>query len=225
MSLHLLSDARGGSARPGRTSARLVVDWDGTVTTQDTLALVMERFGDLPLYRQTGLEMGRSLTHDEAIALSFTTVRASLDEVVGWLLATVRLRPGFPELVDEHRPLIVSSGFEQLIRPILAREGLDAELLANRVDPRPDGWRVEFRERAICAACGEPCKRAALPAGEVVYVGDGYSDRCAALAAERVFATAGLAADLARQRIPYRAFADFHDVRAGLAADRRGGAG
>jgi methionyl-tRNA synthetase len=47
--------------------------------------------------------MGRSLTHDEALARSFATVRAPLDDVVGWLLASVRLRPGFGELVERHR--------------------------------------------------------------------------------------------------------------------------
>ena len=200
---------------------RVVLDWDGTVTEQDTLSLVMEAFGDLPLWRRTGIEMGRKLTHDEAIAISFTTVRAPLPEVVAWLLGRVRLRRGFAELVERHRPLVISSGFHELIEPLLARDGVSVELLANRVDARPDGWRIRFREHRTCEQCGESCKRAALPPGDVVYVGDGYSDRCAALAATRVFARDRLARDLADRGHPHEPFDDLLDVVAALDRDRR----
>ena len=48
--------------------------------------------------------------------------------------------------------------------------------------------------------------------GEVVYVGDGISDRCAAQAAGRVFATRGLARYFDERNLPYEPFGDFHDV-------------
>jgi 2-hydroxy-3-keto-5-methylthiopentenyl-1-phosphate phosphatase len=195
---------------------KLVLDWDGTVTKRDSVSLVMERFGDFAVYRRTGAQMGASLTHDEALALSFSTVRAPLADVVAWLLANVRLRPGFHELARRYRPLIVSSGFHELIGPILRRERVELPVLANRVTPAPDGWRIEFRERRICRDCGEPCKRVSLPPGEVVYAGDGYSDRCAALAATRVFATGALAAYLAAQNVTYEPFEDLRDVSAAL---------
>ena len=54
--------------------------------------------------------------------------------------------------------------------------------------------------------------------GEVVYVGDGYSDRCAAEDSDRVFATRGLAEYLDERGIPYERFDDFHDVARGLAS-------
>jgi len=191
---------------------KLVLDWDGTVTERDTIELLIERFGDIGTYRRTGALMGRSLSHDEALAQSFATVRAPLEDVVSWLVATVRVRPGLPEIVERHRPLVVSSGFHELIDPVLARERVAVEVLANRVDARPDGWRIRFRQGVPCGDCGEPCKRAALPAGEIAYVGDGYSDRCAALAATRVFATGALARYLAARAIPYEPFEDLHDV-------------
>ena len=191
---------------------RLVLDWDGTVTERDTLELLIERFGDIATYRRTGALMGRRLSHDEALARSFATVRAPLDEVVSSVVGAVRVRPGFRELVERYRPLVVSSGLHELIDPVLAREGVDVEVLANRVEARPDGWRIRFRRRLQCGTCGERCKRAALPAGEVAYVGDGYSDRCAALAATRVFATGGLARYLDERAIPYESFYDLRDV-------------
>ncbi|HYY23643.1 MAG TPA: haloacid dehalogenase-like hydrolase [Thermoleophilaceae bacterium] len=198
---------------------RLVLDWDGSVTDRDTLDMVVERFGDAATYRRTGALIGRSMSHDEALARSFATVRAPLGEVVSWVVATVRLRAGFRQLVERHRPVVVSSGFHELIDPILAREHVNLPVLANRVEARPDGWRIRFRERAPCAHCREPCKRAALPAGEVAYVGDGYSDRCAALAATRVFATGWLARYLQERGIPYEPFEDLRDVTRALAGE------
>jgi 2-hydroxy-3-keto-5-methylthiopentenyl-1-phosphate phosphatase len=196
---------------------RLVLDWDGTVTDRDTVELVIERFGDVATYRRTGALMGRSLSHDEALARSVATVRAPLAEVVRWVVATVRVREGFRELADRHRPLVVSSGFHELIEPVLRRERVDVELLANHVEAAPDGWRIRFRGGPSCEHCGEPCKRLALPAGQIVYVGDGYSDRCAALAATRVFATGDLARHLEQRGVDYEPFDDLRDVDRALA--------
>ena len=120
------------------------------------------------------------------------TIAAPLDEAVAFLVAEVA---GARGLRGARRAATtrssLSSSFHETIEPILAREGVEVELVANRVDARADGWRVLWRDDAPCPVCGDLCKRRALPAGRpLVYVGDGYSDRCAALAADRVFARA-----------------------------------
>jgi 2-hydroxy-3-keto-5-methylthiopentenyl-1-phosphate phosphatase len=195
----------------------LVVDWDGTVTERDVGELVMLEFGDRDVFDQVEAELGDALNHNELIALEFGTVRAPLKEVVDFVLREARIRPGFHELAVAQSPLVVSGTFHELIEPVLAREGIEVELRANRLNPLASGWRVLFRSTEDCDECGEPCKRAELPAGEVVYVGDGYYDRCAALAADRVFARAGLADFLDQARVRYERFEDFHDVAAALA--------
>lgn len=198
---------------------RLVLDWDGTVTERDTLDLVLQEFGDPEIYERVEAELGRTLTLNEVIEQEFETVTAPLEEVVPWLLQHVRIRPGFAELARARRPLIVSSGFHELIEPVLEREGLldEVELRANRVETRPDGWRAHFRVAGRCEACGERCKRSDLPTGgEVVYAGDGYSDHCVSLAADRVFATGGLARWLDERGVPYRPLTDFHALAAEL---------
>jgi len=133
--------------------------------------------------------------------------------VVGWLVDHVQLRPGFHELADADRPTIVSSNFRQLIGPILEREGLELDVRANEIAWHPDGWRARFRNGEACGTCGEPCKRADLPTnGNVVYVGDGYSDRCVAQAADRVFARDGLARYLDEHGVSYERFDTLYDV-------------
>ena len=192
---------------------QLVLDFDGTVTERDTLDLVLERFGDAGVHEQAEreLEAGR-MTLNDVIAAEFATVRAPVDQVVAYVLEHARVRPGFTELARKRRPLVVSSGFHELIEPVLEREGvLDAvELRANRVDARPDGWRVHFRVAEPCGVCGEPCKRSDLPDGEVAYAGDGHSDYCAALAADRVYATGSLARYLDERGVAFEPLTDFH---------------
>src|SRR6266536_5126692 len=150
--------------------------------------MVLEQFGDWEECERLGEKLfAGEITLREEIERQFATVTAPLDEVVDWVVENVRVRPGLPELAALH-PLVVSSGFHELIDPVLAREDVTVDLHANHVEARPDGWRPIWRELPVCAVCGQPCKRADLPAdGQVIYVGDGYSDRCAALAADRIF--------------------------------------
>jgi 2-hydroxy-3-keto-5-methylthiopentenyl-1-phosphate phosphatase len=195
----------------------LIVDWDGTITEHDSLLMVLEQFGDWEECQRLGEQLfAGEITLREEIERQFTTVTAPLGEVVLWVVENVRVRPGLPELAALH-PVVVSSGFHELIDPVLAREDVSVDLHANNVEAGPDGWRPIWRELPVCAICGQPCKRGELPASsEVVYVGDGYSDRCAALAAERIFARRGLAAYLDEQGIGYEPFDDLHQIAAAL---------
>lgn len=198
---------------------RLVLDWDGTVTERDSLWMLLDRFGEPEVFaRVEGDLTAGKLSFREVMELEFETVTAPLDEVREFLLEEVRIRPGFAELARGYAPLILSSGFHELIEPLLVREGVELEVRANRLEPRPDGWRVLWRDAAPCPECGDLCKRRTLPDGPVAYVGDGYSDRCAALAAERVFARDGLAEYLDESGVAYEAFADLADVARALGA-------
>ena len=143
----------------------LVVDFDGTVTEEDLLDTIASRFGDPAVYQEVeeGLHGGRMALKD-VITREFEPVRRPLAEVVQWELENVRIRPGFRELVELSRArrwrfAIVSSGFHELIEPILEREGVEVELHANRVDPLPEGWRVLWQYGDDCGSCGESCKR------------------------------------------------------------------
>ena len=72
-----------------------------------------------------------------------------------------------------------------------------------------------LRDEAVCASAASLQARGARRRA-VVYVGDGYSDRCAALAAERIFARDGLARHLDAQGVAYERFDDLHDVASAL---------
>ncbi len=207
----------------------IVLDFDGTITERDVLDLISRHFGDPQVWDEVGRELAaRRIGIDEAIKREVEPVRAPLEEVVAAALDNARVRPGFRELVRFCRergwPLVVvSSGFHELIDPILEREGVEVDdVWANRLDARPDGWQVLWRDGAACPTCGEPCKRATLKeiaaGGELVFVGDGYSDRCAAESADLVFARRTLAEYLEERDVPYEPFDDFFQVADRLAS-------
>jgi 2-hydroxy-3-keto-5-methylthiopentenyl-1-phosphate phosphatase len=197
---------------------RLVVDWDGTCTVRDTLLMVVNAFGDPSLEPELDAALAAgTMTHAAVMDAEFASVHATLEEVVAFVVEHAELRPGFHQLFERHRPLVLSASFLETIEPVLAREGVDAEVVANSVAASPSGWVISHLSGAECAECRQQCKRRLLPAGPVTYVGDGYSDHCAALAADRVFARDGLAAYLSGLGVPYEPYETLHDVAVALA--------
>ena len=196
---------------------RLVVDWDGTITVRDSIWMFMERFGDQGLFERMEKDLGTTVSHRDVMEREMATITAPLAEVNAWLVENVAVREGFSELVERFSPLVLSMGFHETIEPILAREGVEVELLANRVEESREGWRVRWRDEWPCPVCGDVCKRSGMPEGSpLVYVGDGYSDRCPAGLADRIFARRDLADYLDAEGVAYERFETFHDVAAAL---------
>lgn len=205
----------------------IVVDYDGTITEDDVLDRVAVEFAEEPVMTEEAGALDDSpLTLHEVLEREYALVRAPERDIVAWVLEHAQIRRGFHELVDlaaERRwPLVVlSSGFHRLIDPVMSREGLGRlRVIANDVEPDPAGWRVTFVDDDMCEVCGEACKRRTLarldPAHEVVYVGDGYSDRCAAQSADRVFARSGLARYLGQRGVAFERFETFDEIVAAL---------
>ncbi len=210
-----------GPSEQNTRSLEFVLDWDGTVTERDTLLLALQHFVDRAILDPLEAELDARLaagtiTHREVMEREFSLLTVPLGDVVAFLVEHVRVRAGFAAFVERFDPLILSSSFHETIEPILAREGVSARVRANRVDPRNDGRQIRWISDSDCATCGEPCKRASLPAGALTYIGDGYSDRCAALAAERVFARDGLARYLDAEHRRYEPFTDFSHLTTAL---------
>ncbi|HEU5300815.1 MAG TPA: HAD-IB family phosphatase [Acidimicrobiia bacterium] len=201
------------------TRTAVFLDFDGTISEADTGVFLMERFG-APGWREiddayirgevgsrvTLLDEWDLLPHDEAL------LRAAAREVP--------LDPGAAPLVDALRDAgaevtIVSDGFGIRVDEVAAALGVP--VFTNRVD-----WetgRLEFPNEDRCCACSScgTCKQAPIKdAGRrrltTVLVGDGTSDRKAALLADRVYAKGALAAWCARNDVAHRRFASLTDV-------------
>jgi 2-hydroxy-3-keto-5-methylthiopentenyl-1-phosphate phosphatase len=204
----------------------IICDFDGTVTTRDTNSALARRFAPDAYAGLEGKLGRRELSLREVLAGEFADVTAHIDDLVAEA-TKIPLRDGFRELLDVadaegHAVVLLSSGFHELIEPMLRSRGLHdrVPLLANSITFDGTGGRIAWRELPTCGLCGEPCKRhdvarlRDIHAGgeQVVFVGDGFSDRCGAESADRVFARDYLARYLDDRGLSYDAWEDFNDI-------------
>jgi len=108
---------------------RVVLDWDGTCTVRDSLVAAVHDLGDPSIYDVSLQET--FATYGEALAAEVHTLRCTADEAAAWAVEHVELRAGFHELVERFDTVIASSGLQQLILPVLEREGVHVEVRSN----------------------------------------------------------------------------------------------
>lgn len=207
---------------------RILCDFDGTITQQDTTDRVLEALAD-PAWRDLEARwVAGEITASDCMRRQIALIRGgqgALDAV----LDGAALDPGFRDFVAwaERRGLpvaVVSDGVDYFIARILARCGLGhLPVFANRLAGEAGAWRLEQPwTRAGCAAGSGVCKcEVAGPwtrdCPSTVYVGDGRSDFCVSGRADLLFAKGALA-DYARARgQAFLPFETFHDVTSALA--------
>ena len=213
------------------TPTLVAVDFDGTITTRDTLHVIVEEFGAAGVWDrlEPGLRRGE-ISIEDAMSQQFAAVTATREEVLPRVLAASTIRDGFSELLDwvdrrGVRLAVLSAGFRDVIDAVFANAGIRGlQIHSNDIRFAPDGAELVFAERGgECGHCGRRCKRHVLRTlmrhdERVAYVGDGVSDQCVSTMADVVFARASLAEYLDAQSWPYRPFENFYDVVGGLEA-------
>lgn len=197
-------------------------DFDGTIADKDVCATMVKQFAASGWYELNCLwEAGKLSTRECAqrtLDLMAMTP-AELDDFIG----TQVIDPTFLDFAawagEKGYPIyILSDGYDNYIRPILARYNLGLPFYANRMHYRR-GWKIETpHDNPRCGRCGV-CKSKIMlelmnPDGLNVYIGDGYSDRCPAHFAGLVFARAGrsLEAYCAREGITAHRFNNFQGI-------------
>jgi 2-hydroxy-3-keto-5-methylthiopentenyl-1-phosphate phosphatase len=209
----------------------VVCDFDGTALTEDLGDAVSQRFAGHDTWRRAEDEYAAgAFTFGELLRRIFEPITADAQAIAAFARERAVLRPGFEPFLAAcaaaGRPFVVcSAGLDVYIEPVLERlpAGLRGhlELRSNRARCSPAGMTLEFHRPARddgCGRCGF-CKgtvvRELQEAGHrVVVCGDGTSDRCAADAADFVFATRRLVDHCRSRGLPHRTFSDFHEVMA-----------
>ncbi|GLI24746.1 2,3-diketo-5-methylthio-1-phosphopentane phosphatase [Xanthobacter flavus] len=205
-----------------------IVDFDGTISREDTTDRVLERFA-APGWEAIEAEWHAGLIGSRAcMARQVDLLRVSPD-ALDTFAATLEIDRGFPEFVrlcGRHAiPLtIVSDGLDRTIRTVMARAGLGPiPVVANELRwMGGDRWRLLSPHAATGGACASgtcKCRVAAQLARPLnLLVGDGRSDFCIAGEADLVFAKASLVAHCVQAGIPHHPIADFADASAHLEA-------
>ena len=199
---------------------RIICDFDGTITRQDTTDLVLERLAHRKWAALQDAWLAGKLSGADCMVGQIALVGGSQADLDG-VLDSVQLDPGFAEFVAwcEARSFpvsIVSDGVDRFIDRILTRHGLDqVTATANRLAGQPGAWRLELPWREAGCAAGSGVCKCAVSGGEapMVYIGDGRSDFCVSARADILFAKGALADHCAAQGRSYYPFDTFHDVR------------
>ena len=201
-----------------RTSVFL--DFDGTITTKDVGVHVLERAApDAWLEIDEQFRLG-AIDSRECILDEWELVEGD-EATLRAIAAEVTLDPGVGPLVDALRAAgaeltVVSDGFGFYVHDAVAPFGLD--VMTNAVDFTTRELQFPFEDRCCpCASCGT-CKQAPIKDAHhrgqtTMLIGDGASDRKAALLADVVFAKGALAswcAGFGIDHIEFDALADVH---------------
>jgi 2,3-diketo-5-methylthio-1-phosphopentane phosphatase len=209
----------------------ILSDFDGTATQLDTQQFLAQRFAPEAFESLESKIFSGEMTLHEVLAGELKAITAPEREVVATAVQELPLRAGFPEFVHAveaagHRLVILSAGFRQLIVPLMEAGGVDTsriELIANDLEFTSNGIEARFGQGQECNVCGQACKRVRAlevmthSTGEpVVYIGDGFSDRCSAQIANRIFARNGLCEYLEHKGVPFERFETFFDITEAL---------
>ncbi len=204
-----------------QTAIAVFTDFDGTIAHPDTLNHLTEVFAGVEFRREIGGKIySGELTLREGIRLEVASIRGSLDEILEILNRDVAIDTTFIPFAswcqERGSPLtVLSGGMQEVIESLLLPYGLEfVRILANPIQIKNGHWDLQFRDETPWGHDKGAALRMARQSGyATVFVGDGLSDRGAAVEADLVFAKAGLARFCATESIPFEEFKDFSQVQ------------
>lgn len=211
----------------------IFTDFDGTITHEDLGDKIFRVFGNFDEYYPR-LQRGE-LTVPEYWRLLAASIHqgTTLEDMRTWAMEQ-SADPAFVSFVafchGHNLPLtVVSDGFDVYIDTVLERElkglsGGDTEYKLPRYRNElhfANGVFTPFfpgRDESctcFCASCKRNSVLRNIPAEAlVIYIGDGYSDFCAAEHADIIFAKKALATYCNKNHLPHHPFSSFVDIQA-----------
>lgn len=199
------------------------LDFDGTISTADVGVHLLDRLA-VPGWRAIEAEYDAGEIGSRVCLLDEWELLPRDREQLSAVAAEVELDPGLVPFVDGLRAAgaelcIVSDGFGFYVHD--ACDGLGVPVLTNAVNWATGALEFPHEDRCCaCSSCGTckqaPIKDAARRGQTTMIVGDGTSDRKAALLADVVFAKGELARWCATNGVGFRPFLTLADVHAAV---------
>lgn len=205
----------------------IIADFDGTITRLDSNDELFKKFGNTETMEiEQAVREGR-INLKDAFIEHFKRLKLTEGEYEDFIWNNIHLAKGFREFyahVEEMKiPFaIVSGGFTNAIDLVLKRENIKGiKVYANRLVFNNADINVEFVNKIDeCITSLGPCGNCKLKnlmdfktfCKEVIFIGDGITDRCIAADADIVFAKDGLADYCKEQSIHFIPYNDFYDV-------------
>jgi 2,3-diketo-5-methylthio-1-phosphopentane phosphatase len=203
--------------------ASVFLDFDGTVSTADIGVTLLQAFGRPGWEEIDAAYAAGAIGSRECLLDEWDLVEGSEADLRAAARA-VPLDPAFEPFVDGLRAagaevMVVSDGFGFYVAEACAP--LELDVLTNDVDFATGELLFPHEERCCpCSTCGvckqAPIKDASARGRSTILVGDGISDRKAALLADAVFAKGRLADWCELSGVAHVRFEHLGEVRAAL---------
>ncbi len=218
--------------RPGDL---VMSDFDGTITKRDTGWVVFDELGLDAAWDWEYRWRDCEISSMECLTGQWDLVDLPPDEMLA-LVDRLEIDERFPEFVQRARAVgaevvVASDGLSFYLDRLMEQMGFEicegdpdpddpGECIAryvNTAELTDEGVMITFPHKNVdCEQCGN-CKsghlaRLKLKYERVIYIGDGYSDRCPAMQADIVFAKDHLARLMDEKGIEYEDFETFGDV-------------
>jgi 2-hydroxy-3-keto-5-methylthiopentenyl-1-phosphate phosphatase len=200
------------------------LDFDGTITLADTGVHLLSRLVDESVWRPVDdLYVAGAIGSRQCLTQEWAMLPHD-ESLIRSVAAEVSMDPGFEGLLASLRDagaevVVVSDGFGFQASEVCA--GVGVPCVTNEIDWSTFTLRFPNEDRCCpCTTCGTckqaPLKDARARGRRTVMVGDGASDRKAAVLADVLFAKDGLAFWCDDAGVTYEWFDCLDDVRWGL---------
>jgi len=207
----------------------IFVDYDGTITIEDTVDLVLDTYGAAD-WRDISHRLDSQGAGDiERMSAEFVGLNVSRETVKNLIREKVHIDETFKDFLEYARArgwevVVLSQGMRESLETVFEKYGIDGvEWHANALGG-PDGdLHIEFPERATVvdefyddrAGVYKPgyVRRASRAGFTTVYIGDGITDRPPAEVADIVFAKRYLKKYMAEKGLDFIPFETFADVK------------
>lgn len=204
----------------------IICDFDGTVSVDDVNASVFKEFGDKETSPITRQYINGDIGLREALKKKYETIGIDERTFNKYVNDKMEIDSTFFRLCDFARRkgmklAIISGGFLNYIKILFEKYGknMDMPIFANTLVEKNGIMLPRYGETPDCIKSYGPCGICKLKhvmeykrRYKVVYIGDGYTDRCAAEKADIVFAKNNLSRYCTDNGIKFIPYKNFNDV-------------
>lgn len=208
---------------------KIFVDFDGTITKIDVGEAFGNRFGNKEKNDEVIAEwIDGKVSSTDVWKIMLQYIQPFNQKDFDEFISRIEIDETFVPFVQFCRQnnfgtMVLSDGFDLYIKKILEREGLaDVQVYCNKLSVNDKNEYVlnfPYGDEE-CKLCGN-CKRNHIlshTADEdfIIYIGDGYSDKCPIQFCDFIFAKGALLKYCEINRITYFPFENFNDIAAKL---------
>jgi 2-hydroxy-3-keto-5-methylthiopentenyl-1-phosphate phosphatase len=205
------------------TTYRVLVDFDGTVTLDDSVDAILSAFASSEWLQIEHAWTQGEIGSGECMRRQTELVRATPTALHAFI-EKVAVDEALAEVIDVCTQAatdvaIVSDGYDYVIEHTLGRMRVRCTVFSGRLSHvENDRWRFEMpHARGECLTRASTCKCAIAAPRRAIVIGDGRSDFCVAEHAAFVFAKGRLARHCRERGIPHREITRLREVAAPLA--------